>query len=479
MWSQSPVRGPRFAPRLEALEDRAVPATFTVTNLADAGFGSLRQAVLDANARAGADVIDFAPGLRGTVALTSGELSLTDAVRIDAPGAHKLAVSGSDLSRVFSIAAGAVVEIDGLTVTRGNALLRGGGIRNDGTLTLTDAVVSDNRVTGLPGAVPTVAALGGGIYNSGALAVARTTFARNVAQGATGNPGGPGSAGIGGAICSFSLDGGPPASADISNSTFVDNRALGGAAGVGAGAGGGGVGGAIQNDNSSLTVSRSTFVGNRALGGAATVGTGGFGAAGAIANAARFGDTALVVTHSVFVDNRAAGGAGAVGGIGRGGAVANFVAFQAPLGAGFTATTTIEHSALTGNRAVGGAGTATGGAGQGGGITNENGGALTVTGSALLLNRAVGGTGGTTGGNGLGGGVHNGPTTAFGTTTVELERTAIALNRAEGGTGTASGSGLGGGLYVAPGSVASADPLTFILFNDATTSDDDVFGILV
>ena len=34
-------------------------ATFTVTNTNDSGAGSLRQAILDANASAGADLIDF------------------------------------------------------------------------------------------------------------------------------------------------------------------------------------------------------------------------------------------------------------------------------------------------------------------------------------------------------------------------------------------------------------------------------------
>ena len=48
--------------------------------------------------------------------------------------------------------------------------------------------------------------------------------------------------------------------------------------------------------------------------------------------------------------------------------------------------------------------------------------------------------------------------------------------RAVGGS---AGLGLGGGLYLAPGGVASADPWTLIFANDASTSDDDVFGILV
>ena len=44
---------------LEELEPRILLSTFTVTNTDDAGEGSLRQAILDANAQAGADVIEF------------------------------------------------------------------------------------------------------------------------------------------------------------------------------------------------------------------------------------------------------------------------------------------------------------------------------------------------------------------------------------------------------------------------------------
>ena len=54
-------------------------------NLADGGEGSLRQAVLDAKARAGADTIDFADGLHDTIALTSGQLSIIEDLTIDGP----------------------------------------------------------------------------------------------------------------------------------------------------------------------------------------------------------------------------------------------------------------------------------------------------------------------------------------------------------------------------------------------------------
>src|SRR5262249_18686857 len=112
---------------LEALEDRTVPSTFTVDNLADSGFGSLRQAILDANANPGADLIDFAPAARdGTIILTTGELSITDDLTIDGPGADRLAVSGNDASRVFRIGSGVTRAIHDLTIAPGRAGNGGG-----------------------------------------------------------------------------------------------------------------------------------------------------------------------------------------------------------------------------------------------------------------------------------------------------------------------------------------------------------------
>src|SRR5262245_7156382 len=76
-------RAARHRPNLEVLEDRTVPSTFAVLNLADEGDGSLRQAVLDANTLPGADTIRFGDGLLGTIPLTTGQLSITDHLTID------------------------------------------------------------------------------------------------------------------------------------------------------------------------------------------------------------------------------------------------------------------------------------------------------------------------------------------------------------------------------------------------------------
>jgi len=52
-------------------------ATFTVTNILDTGAGSLRQAIVDANANPGSDTITFDPVVFATpqtITLTSAEL---------------------------------------------------------------------------------------------------------------------------------------------------------------------------------------------------------------------------------------------------------------------------------------------------------------------------------------------------------------------------------------------------------------------
>ena len=86
-------RAPSRHLSLEGLEDRSLLSPFTVLNLNDSGPGSLRAAVAAANATPGANVIDFAAGLQGTIGLTSGELLITNSLTINGPGANQVSVS--------------------------------------------------------------------------------------------------------------------------------------------------------------------------------------------------------------------------------------------------------------------------------------------------------------------------------------------------------------------------------------------------
>lgn len=69
-------------------------ATFTVTNLNDSGAGSLRQAITDANAGAGADSIVFQAGVTGTITPTSELPAITESLTITGPGRTDLTLSG-------------------------------------------------------------------------------------------------------------------------------------------------------------------------------------------------------------------------------------------------------------------------------------------------------------------------------------------------------------------------------------------------
>jgi parallel beta-helix repeat protein len=121
--NKQPGRSRRL--RLEALESRAVPALFTVTNTDDIGLGSLRQAILDANAAPGADSIGFAiPGSEvQRISPTSSLPIVADSLTIDGfsqPGSS-LNTNGPDQlpNAVF------MIQVDGSRLTGyGSRMLR-------------------------------------------------------------------------------------------------------------------------------------------------------------------------------------------------------------------------------------------------------------------------------------------------------------------------------------------------------------------
>jgi hypothetical protein len=129
----SASRPPRFRPRLEALEGRWLPSTFLVTNVNDAGDGSLRQAIIDANATPGTNEIDFAISEGGvqTIRPATALPTVTHSVIID--GTTQPGYAGSPL-----------IDLDGADITPGAAGL---AVRTDGStikgLAITDFVIND------------------------------------------------------------------------------------------------------------------------------------------------------------------------------------------------------------------------------------------------------------------------------------------------------------------------------------------------
>jgi hypothetical protein len=152
-------------------------STFTVTSTLDDGSaGTLRYEIGQANTNAGPDAIDFDSTVFSTpqtIALTSGQLELTDAATttITGPGSGLLSISGNNASRVFSINYGSAA-LSGLTIT-GGVYNYYNGYSYSGVTTLTNCTVSGNSASN-----------GGGIFSSdyGTNALSNTTVSGNSAS---------------------------------------------------------------------------------------------------------------------------------------------------------------------------------------------------------------------------------------------------------------------------------------------------------
>ncbi|MGD1083730.1 MAG: choice-of-anchor Q domain-containing protein [Verrucomicrobiota bacterium] len=219
-------------------------ATNAVTSLNDdGGSGTLRQIL--ANASDG-DTIVFTTD--GAIALTNGELDITNSLIIAGPGATNLAIGGNTGNRVFNIAsANAVVAISDVTICDGEAPAGsdGGGIYNEGFLTLNRCLLTNNSAgagveggtvfgDGVVGGTGGTGGSGGGVYNTGSLTLTSCTFAGNTA-----GPGGMGGDGLywtGGTGGTGGLGGGVYSSGSLTltSCTLASNTAgLGGSGGYG------------------------------------------------------------------------------------------------------------------------------------------------------------------------------------------------------------------------------------------------------
>lgn len=203
----------------------AQAATFTVNSTTDAidatpgdgvcvtaeGACTLRAAIQEANALAGADTITLPAGTytlsiegTGEDASLSGDLDITDDLTITGAGAADTIIDGGGLDRVFHIVSESTVDISSVTVQGGNSSTDpqfGGGILNSGTLTLTNSAVSNNSAGNAGGGIINAGTLtltntiissntasnnGGGIYNNGTLTLASTAISDNRASSSDG-----------------------------------------------------------------------------------------------------------------------------------------------------------------------------------------------------------------------------------------------------------------------------------------------------
>ncbi|MGE3817834.1 MAG: DUF4347 domain-containing protein, partial [Isosphaeraceae bacterium] len=168
---------------------RGTLATFAVTNTSNSGAGSLRQAILDANAAGGFDTITFNVAGAGphSIALASALPTITDAVLIDGwsepdyAGAPIIELNGSGAgggTHGLNISAGGTT-VRGLVINRfganGIRITSGGGNVIVGNHIGTDVAGSTDRGNGLDGIL---------IDNSSNNVVGGTTAAsRNVISG--------------------------------------------------------------------------------------------------------------------------------------------------------------------------------------------------------------------------------------------------------------------------------------------------------
>ena len=378
------------------------------------------------------------------------------------------------------------------------ALALTGFLGEEGAATITGATLANNVAQGGAGALSD-----GGSAEGGAASVRFTTLnitdsvvVENKSIGGDGSDeGGFGGAGSrGGAAFTGGMHLSENTTGTVRETTFARNLSQGGAGGAGSagtngGAGGASFGAGASNVLAHMTFDDCTFVQNVAKGGAggaggagAVGGAGGRGQGGALWNVLAFGFDPPYATHLTVQDSHifmnevlggdggaaGAGGLAGVGGNADGGAI-----FSSRIGVAGQVTLNVHRTNIHHNSATAGAG-AVGGNARGGAVMVDTTTVATVSGSTLHHNLVRGGDG-TDGGDGLGGGIY---VASGATATVATSK--VRHNQASGGRGAEGGSdgeGIGGGVYILGDFFL--DALSRIDHNDASDSDDDVFGLII
>jgi CSLREA domain-containing protein len=395
----------------------AAPITVnTTTDTLTGSQCSLRAAIQSANADAavagcaagsGTDTITLPAGdYKLTIAPSggddnaTGDLDIASNLTINGAGAAATTVDANGLDRVFSVSAGEMATVAGITITGGHAGTQGGfpvidqgpdsdgnnggpgedggGILDLGALTLSGDVVTGNRA-GAGG--------NGGNASDGGTGVVSPPSGTNPCQGghSIGGPGGAGGSGGGIAVENGFLT--------LDSTQVADNHAGAGGAGGNGANGGAGLAGS----------SCGTLGADLKDGGSAGFSEGGAGGAGGSGGGiALNGSSGAVNATDCTISGNVAGDGGAGGSTGAGGA------------GGSAGTGVAEADGGEGGAAIGGAG---GAGGPGGGLEVFASGAklpVNLTGCAITGNAAGPGGGGGAGNDGGNGGFAIGELGSFG-----------------------------------------------------------------
>ncbi len=394
---------------------------------------SLRAAISEANALAGADIITLGAAAY-TQTLTapddnsnaSGDWDITSPITINGAGQAATILQASAnfnsaSDRVLEVHFGGSLTLTDLTVRYGRSytpigFASGAGIRNAGTLLLDGVTVRDNSAVSMSGS-----GMGGGVANEGvSLTLNNTTVTGNGVTGAF--AGGGFGGGVGSSTAALST-------IVITNSSISGNHLQGVAA---SGSGGGLYVGGVFN----LTATGSHFDSNSSLGEQASEG-GGARLVGIVS------PSVFNITNCTFNGNAARStSTGATGG-----GLHLYTSSD-------TLTGTLDRVSINGNHTIGS------GVSRGGGLyVNPVGAAinLDVTNSSISHNTNDGIRGG-------GVELSDRFSTTAASSTVNFTNTTISGNTA--GTGNGGGSGSGGGAHIEMSTGPMAVNFNFVTITD-------------